>query len=74
MWVRRTNRRFTLVAHPIRIRIRFRPATAEETAKALGITRAEKKVAEALVKRLLEGKGKARRKRPRAAGASAKSA
>lgn len=62
------------MAHPIRIRISFRPATTEETDRALRIKPAEKRAAEALVKRLLEAQRKVRRKKARATATSAKSA
>ena len=51
------------MVHPIRIKIRFRPATPEQTAKALGMTRAEIKVANELVQRYLERTKKARKRR-----------
>lgn len=41
------------MAHAVRIPIRFRPATVEETAKALRIRPAERRAAEAIVKKLL---------------------
>ena len=62
------------MAHPVRIRIKFPPATAAETAKALGIRPAEMRVAEALVKRLLTGPKRPRKRKAPATGTSMKSA
>ena len=41
------------MAHAVRIPINFRPATVEETARALRIRPSERRVAEALVRKLL---------------------
>lgn len=62
------------MAHPIRIKIRFRPVTAEETAKALGMTRAEIKAADALAKRYLDRTKRPRRRRTGSSGPRIKTA